>query len=172
MNITIESFHPKVAEKKIDLLLLKRAFLVHQSVPEFVSSGAPPTTEEELRQRLNGKRDATLFIAEMHDSQTTQLIDVGYLLAYKHPKSKFGDKAMYLDLVGVTPEFRKYGVFKTMEDELATWAKEKGYQSILVKTWRVREAMQAALTKLGYKQTEVQPRQNPQEDRLLYEKEL
>ncbi|MFH1450415.1 MAG: GNAT family N-acetyltransferase [archaeon] len=92
----------------------------------------------------------------------------GFIVGY----DKFGDGSFYCWMAGVNPEFRQKGVMKAMMDYQKNWAKEKGYDTIKIKTRNSRREMLSYLVKEGFYLTSVEQRETIEENRINFEKNL
>jgi len=92
----------------------------------------------------------------------------GYVVGY----DKYGNGSFYCWMAGVNPKFRRMGVLKVLINYQNRWAKKNGYRKIRVKTRNNRREMLAYLIRYGYYFTEVDRRENIEENRILLEKEL
>ncbi len=92
----------------------------------------------------------------------------GYLVGY----DKFGDGSFYCWMARVNPLFRRRGILKALMDYEDTWAKERGYQKIKIKTRNNRREMLAYLVKYGFFFTEVVQHPKREDNRILLEKDL
>ena len=92
---------------------------------------------------------------------------VGYSVGYRFKEGSF-----YVWMAGVTPEYRRKGVFTALSGYLEKWAKDKEYKSIKIKTWNKRREMRILLVKLGYDIVGFEKKLDVQENRLMHEKLL
>jgi len=116
-------------------------------------------SKEYFTERYAGKEH--LIIVAYADEQPA-----GYIVGY----NKFSDGSFYCWMAGVNPSFRGQGVLKALMDYEENWAREKGYSKIKIKTRNNRREMLAYLVKYGFYLIEVQPRENVEENRILFEK--
>lgn len=130
-------------------------------IPEFVNGPDGLYSLQQLAERIAGKRH--LIIVAYCGSE-----EAGYIVAYEMPNCG----SFYCWMAGVIPEFRQKGILKAMMDYLFQWAKNEGYVKIQIKTRNSRRAMLSYLVKYGFFFTEVIPRPNIQENRILLEKPL
>jgi len=128
---------------------------VHRQIPEFFDT---PTDKLYGYERFKDRK--TLFlIAYMANTA------VGYLIAYDRHK----DKSFYCWITGVVPEARNKGVLSAMMNYLFKWAYTNGYGMIKVKSRNERREMNAYLIKRGFFFTNIEPRDDVKDHRILLE---
>jgi ribosomal protein S18 acetylase RimI-like enzyme len=92
----------------------------------------------------------------------------GYMVSY----DKSNDDSFYCWMVGVNPLFRRLGILKKLMAYMEKWAKQQGYQKIMIKTRNNRREMLSFLVKDGFNFTEVQGQLRIKDNRILLEKVL
>src|SRR5260221_3521222 len=115
--------------------LIEEIIELRNKIPEFDL----PFDKSHFDNRYKGKEKLYL-IAEQLD------VKVGFVVAY----DRDGDGSFYCWLAGVTPEYRKHGVFSLLMSHMDKWAKEKGYNKIKVKTHNKFRQMLLYLVKNGF----------------------
>ncbi|MDD4938328.1 MAG: GNAT family N-acetyltransferase [Candidatus Shapirobacteria bacterium] len=95
-------------------------------------------------------------------------LPVGYLVSYDRDK----DGSFYCWMAGVDPKFRQLGVLTELMKHLFQWAKNHNYLKIKIKTRNNRREMLAFLVKFGFNFTEVEPRADINNNRIMLEKYL
>lgn len=88
-------------------------------LPEFEK----PYGREEFEERLKGKRHLILICYYYG-------MPIGFKLGY----DRYSDGSFYSWLGGVLPGFRRNGVADRLQIRQESWAKEQGFQRVLVKT--------------------------------------
>ena len=73
-------------------------------------------------------------------------------------------------MTGVNPLFRRLGILNKLMQHLQDWARNHGYNKIIIKTRNNRREMLSYLVKTGYNFTEVQPQSSIEDNRILLEK--
>ncbi len=144
----------KISVKEVPI---EEAVKVNSTIIEFDESYSKNYFEE----RYNGKTHL-IIVAYVDDKPT------GYIVGY----DRFNDGSFYCWMAGVDPKFRKMGVLKALMDYEEKWAKNKGYGKIRIKTRNNRREMLAYLVKYGFLLTEVESRDNIEENRILFEKKI
>lgn len=138
---------------------LEEAFAVHQRVPEF---------------QVHFPYDLNVFHERTKQRKTVSLVaevegePAGYVVAYDRDE----DGTFYCWMAGVDPSFRRMGVLLALMDYLQTWAKREGYTAVRIKTRNHRREMLAFLVKHGFHFVAVESHPDPQDNRVLLEKEL
>ncbi|GLR74536.1 GNAT family N-acetyltransferase [Aliivibrio sifiae] len=107
---------------------------VDHQIPEFDARN----TKEKLSSKLNGLEHLILIAFENEQP-------VAYKLGYQRSVTEF-----YSWLGGVIPNTRKKGIATQLRLTQEQWAKEKGYQSISVKSMNRYPAMLQLLISSGY----------------------
>lgn len=136
---------------------IEEAVKVNASIVEF---GAE-YPKEHFEERYKDKKH--LIIVGYVDDQPA-----GYIVGY----DKFNDGSFYCWMAGVNPNFRKMGLLKALMQYEDIWAKEHGYHTIRIKTRNNRREMLSYLIKYGFYLTEVEQRENIEENRIMLEKKL
>lgn len=93
---------------------------------------------------------------------------VGYLIGY----DRYQDSSFYCWMAGVNPKLRRKGILKEMMNHMNDWARNKNYSKIKIKTRNNRREMLSYLVKYGFQLIEVFPKDNIEENRILFEKPL
>ena len=133
------------------------AYAVACEIPEF---GNQAYDLEEYRKRLVNTYH---ILIGFHQNQP-----VGFKAGYQ----RGSEGQFYSWMGGVIPAFRKYGLAKELALKQEAWAREKGYKSIWFKTRnRNREMLHFAINH-GFNVTEVQPKPNIEDYRIILEKSL
>ncbi len=107
-------------------------------------------------------KDKLIIVAYIDNHPT------GYIVGY----DRFEDGSFYCWMAGVNPRFRKLSVLKALMNYENAWAKEKGYNTIKIKTRNNRREMLSYLIKYGFAFTEVIQYPDIDNNRILLEKEL
>lgn len=136
---------------------IKEAVAVNAKIIEF----GEPYDKDYFEKRYAGK-DKLILVAYVGDQPA------GYIVAY----DKFGDGSLYCWMAGVDPQFRRMGILRAMMDHQDGWAKKKGYKKIKIKTRNNRREMLAYFVKHGFLFTEVQPKSDINDNRIILEKNL
>ena len=137
---------------------IENAMKVHAQIPEFTETLPDKKYFEE---RYNGK---THLILCAYENKTP----VGYVIAY----DKFADGSFYCWMAGVIPEFRKHGALTALIKHLFIWAKDNGYEKIKIKTRNDKRDMLRFLVKNGFSFTDVEQRENINDNRIELEKDI
>ncbi|MDF2157320.1 GNAT family N-acetyltransferase [Algoriphagus sp. CAU 1675] len=141
-----------IREASLDELLW-----MHQQIPEFPGKASLDFYADRLKHRL--------FLALVAESK-------GELLGFKVGYQSDNPNVFYSWMGGVRPEFRKFGVADALAECQETWAKEKGFKSIFLKTRNRFPAMIAFGLKRGFKIMEVIPKGGVEDYRIVMQKEL
>ena len=128
-----------------------------KNIPEF-SDGY---TEEEYYKRMKGKAPLILMAF-------TEGVAAGFKVGY----DKFGDGSFYSWMGGVISEFRQMGIAQKLAQCQEEIVKEKGYQSIKMKTRNHLKTMLLFALSNGFLITGVEPREELKDYRILLEKKL
>lgn len=107
-------------------------------------------------------RSKLIIVAYVND------FPAGYIVAYDRDQ----DGSFYCWMAGVDPAFRRQGVLKKLMEYQDKWAVEHDYKKNKVKTRNTRREMLAYLVKYGYYFTNVELRDNIQDNRISLEKNL
>ncbi len=113
---------------------INKVIYICNSIPEF----AHKTTAQEIHNRIKGK-DYDFIIINENDKPA------GFLIAYKLNK-----KTYYNWLMGVLPVFRRKGYGRKLIEQFESFARERGYTSVQVKTMDKFKEMQHLLAGLKY----------------------
>lgn len=138
---------------------LEDVFVVHESIPEFVSEF--PYTLDTFYERTEGK--AMLCLLGCMDDKP-----VGYIVAY----DRDNDGSFYCWMAGVDPAFRRNGVLSTLMSYLEQWTVQHGYNPLRIKTRNNRREMLSFLIRNDFLCTGVEPNEDVQENRITFEKPL
>jgi ribosomal protein S18 acetylase RimI-like enzyme len=124
-------------ENKIEIkeIPIEEAIKIQETIPEFDEN----RTKEIYEKRYGGKEK--LIIAAY-----VNYVPVGFSVWYK----KFDDGSIYLWMAGVSPQFRRQGIFRAMLEYGISWAKSRGYKSVRIKTRNHRREMLSFLVENGY----------------------
>lgn len=142
-----------VKEEKIEIVLG-----VHSHIPEFIATKPDKMYFED---RYRGKKKIILCAYQ-------EEIPVGYLIAY----DKYKDSSFYCWMAGVIPEYRNNGALTALMEHLFLYARENGYTKIKIRTRNNRRNMLRFLVKNGFDFTEVEKKENRQENRINLEKDV
>ena len=93
---------------------------------------------------------------------------VGYLTAYDRDH----DGSIYIWMGGVSPKYRKRGVFRELYKEFLSWTMDQGFKKIKIKTRNDKRAMLSFLVKEGFNFVLVEEKPNMLDNRIHLEKEL
>lgn len=144
----------KIAIKEVPI---EDAVKANLTIPEFEERYNKDYFEDRY------KNKETLIIAAYFGKKPA-----GYLIGY----DRFSDRSFYCWMTGVVPKFRKKGILKAMMDYEETWAKNRGYNKIKIKTRNKRREMLIYLAKYGFYFTGVEAYPNIEENRILAEKKI
>lgn len=126
-------------------------------IPEFDN----PYNKEVYEQRLNGKI-FLIAIAEIN----------GQLAGFKVGYDKFGSKTFYTWMGGVLPDYRNAGVARALAKFQEQFAKNEGFETVLLKTRNRHKAMLHFALNSGFQIIEVESRPDVSENRILLKKSL
>jgi ribosomal protein S18 acetylase RimI-like enzyme len=132
---------------------------VNSKIIEFTEP--TPIDKNYFEKRYTGK-EKLILLAHV-DNQPA-----GYLVGY----DEYNDGSFYCWMAGVDPKFRKMGVLTSLMDYENTWAKEKGYNKIKIKTRNYRREMISFLVKHDFLFTKVEEQPSAEENRIYLEKSL
>jgi ribosomal protein S18 acetylase RimI-like enzyme len=135
---------------------LKEAESVHLEIPEF--------TENYLQKydtKVDG-RECLILIASLDHE------DVGYMVSY----NRYDDGSFYIWMTGVAPSARRKGILGKMVSETVSYAKEKGYTTIKIRTRNNRREMLFFLVKNGFNFLKVSSYETVLDNRILLEKDI
>lgn len=135
---------------------LKAAVELSKQLPEFED----PYTIDEYATRL--KENSLVLTAYIDDKP------VGFKIGY----DRFKDGSFYSWMGGILPEFRKQGVADKLADHQEKWARERGYQTIRLKTRKKHKAMLEFSSKREFVITEKIPKIPKAETLIWMEKKL
>lgn len=112
-----------------------------------------------LQHHLHDKQDVICLAASLGAKIA------GCLIGYRDP---IAPGSFYGWIAGVINEHRHEGLLSKLHESLIQnlTVSHPSYQYITARTWRKREIMISAFKRLGYELVSVEPRDNPQEDRL------
>ncbi len=136
---------------------LEDALKIDSQIEEFQGK----TSKEWYRERLDNN-EHLIIVAYLQDEPA------GFLIGYDRHK----DGSFYCWMAGVPPAYRKRGVLKAMMDYQDSWAKQKGYSMIRIKTRNKHKTMLQYLVKYGFDITGVEPKDDISENRILLEKRI
>ncbi|MFQ6614076.1 MAG: GNAT family N-acetyltransferase [Fidelibacterota bacterium] len=136
---------------------LADARTVLDRLPEFDD----PVPVSEFETRL---ADRTHLILTAYRNETPVACKIGY--------DRQEDGSFYSWLGGVLPEFRRRGIARKLLTRQESWAKQKGFVSVRVKTRLRYTAMLRFLQREGYCEIHRIERQPERETRLIFEKQL
>ena len=91
----------------------------------------------------------------------------GYMISYEDERYP---NSFYLWMAGVNPESRGKGVLRALMQYQEDWAKEKGYEKLVLKTRNARREMLGYLVKYGWNFIEVIPKDKVENTEILAEK--
>lgn len=128
-----------------------------RSIPEFDN----PHCRDVYEQRLKGKRHL-IAVAEI-DKELT-----GFKVGY----DKFGNSSFYSWMGGVLPAFRKMGVAAALASFQENYAKEQGFDAVILKTRNRHKNMLLFALKSGFEIIEVETKVPSKENRILLKKKL
>ena len=146
----------KIMSLTISHVTLDEIVSLYHRIPEFTL----PVDNAALQQRI-GASAACALIAYVGEKPA------GFKLGYALDKDTF-----YSWLGGVLPAYRRDGVAQALLEAQETWAKEKGYKSISVKTRNSFPAMLMMLIKNGYQVIELEKKGEVVDYRLVLRKTL
>ena len=128
-----------------------------ESIPEFID----PYSEEVYKQRL-ANVPHLILVAEKQGKV------IGVKVGYEREQ----DGSFYSWMGAVSKPFRGLGIATKLADEQETWAIEKGYSSIRMKTRFKLTEMQQFNIGRGYRILKIEERQPKEESVILMEKEI
>ncbi len=136
---------------------LNDAIFVSEHIPEFDN----PYPKSEYKKRLVGVQHIILTAYSDHKP-------IGFKIGYK----RNNDGSFYSWMGGVLPEYRKSGIAAILADHQETWAKNKGYKTIRLKTRSKHQAMLSFSLKRGFTITARIPKEPAEESRIILNKPL
>jgi GNAT superfamily N-acetyltransferase len=142
----------KIREAKISEVL---------SIVQTVSELDEIEDEKYFSDRLDGTKHIVL-IAESEGKPA------GFVIGYDRDR----DGSFYCWLAGVNPAFRRRGIFSELMNYLVSWAKEKGYRKLKIKTRNDKRQILAYLVKNDFNFISVEQVTIVRENRIELEKEL
>ena len=152
---SLRAFEPiEITDKMIKEISIQEAIDIHNTIPEFHKKHL-----NDFEDRIKDKQ--SLVIGAFSEN-----ISAGYIIAYK----KYEDGSLYCWMAGVNPNFRKQGILKEMMDYITSWAKDKGFTKIRIKTRNSRREMLSYLIKYHYDIVEFTP--HPEDNRIVFEKKI
>lgn len=119
-----------------------------------------PYDQKHFEERISGKNH--LILVGSVDGKPA-----GYMVSYedgRYPNS------FYLWMAGVNPENRGLGVLKALMQYQEDWARETGYERLVLKTRNARREMLGYLVKYGWNFIEVIPKDKIENTEILAEK--
>lgn len=135
---------------------LEQAVSVNSTIVEFTE----PLGKAAFEARIQGKVNLVL-IGQIEGKPA------GYIVSYEDDRYP---NAFYVWMGGVDPQFRGMGVLKAMMHYQEIWAKEKGYEKLVLKTRNGRREMLSYLAGNGFNFTEVIPKGKIEDTEILTEK--
>lgn len=150
---------PQIKLKRISLA---EAVKIDAKIPEF--KDRKHETREWFERRVKDRKEEDILLLGVYIANS----QAGYLIAY----DRYKDGSIYCWLAAVVPEFRREGILTLMMEYLETWAKEKGYKRIKIKTKNSRREMLFNLIKSDFMFTKVVEKEKMQDYKILLEKEL
>lgn len=135
---------------------LNNIFDLHHAIPEF-----DPVAEDFFSTRLNTKK-YVVHVARVDGEKA------GYMITY----DRFSDGSAYGWMGGVVPKFRRRGVYQKMMAARMDWARENGFDRLVLKTRQHHKSMLAYLTHNDWMLFKTDPRDPPDQTRLWFEKKL
>lgn len=136
---------------------IDEAVKLSNEMPEFDK----PYVEEIYVQRLGDKKHL-IAIAEVD----------GQLAGFKVGYDKFGNSTFYTWMGGVLPQFRKKGLAKALAEFQENYARNEGYNAVILKTRNRHKNMLHFAISSGFEIIEVEPRAESSENRILLKKKL
>jgi len=96
-------------------------------------------------------------------------IPVGYIVGY----DKFQDnKSFYCWMAGVDINYRKLGILTQLMHYQISWAREKGYTILKIKTRNNRREMLSFLIKNDFYITDIEKEENINDNRIMLQKDI
>ncbi len=126
-------------------------------IPEFHN----PHDRAAYEKRILGKNHLILIAF-------VNTLPVGFKLGYQ----KFNDGSFYSWMGGVLPDYRKMGIAKSLADFQENWVIEQGYQTLKMKTRNRHTSMLLFAIGNGFKITQLDKREDIEENRIHLEKQL
>lgn len=137
---------------------IKDVVTLSNQIPELKN----PHSQEVYESRMNGKKQLVL-IAYVEEKM------IGFKVGY----DKFLDgKNFYTWMGGVLPEFRKKGIADALAKKQENWAKQNGFQNVILKTRNQHQGMLIFAIKNNFKIIEIEPKEEIDEHRILLKKNL
>ncbi len=134
---------------------IEDVLLVNATIVEFKDS----MDKKYFEDKYKGK-DNLITVAYINDNP------VGYIVWYDRDE----DSSLYCWMAGVNPEYRRLGALKKLMDFGFDWAKNKGYNTIKIKTRNNRREMLAYLVRYGFRFTNVIQYPDINDNRIELEK--
>lgn len=135
---------------------IEEAIVLHGQIPEFeegyISEKLPEIDSESI-----------LVIIASHDGE-----NVGFSICY----DKYKDGSLYIWVDGVLPKYRKFGVYKKVDEYRSEVAKSKGYKSFRIKTQNKRREMLSFLIKQGWEIITFEPAKETSESKIEFTKSI
>ena len=94
------------------------------------------------------------------------------LVGFKVGYDRFKDGSFYSWLGGVLPQYRRQRVASMLANKQEGWARERGYTSIRLKTWKKHQAMLELCIHRGFTIIEEIPKNPEIESRIWLKKQL
>ena len=94
------------------------------------------------------------------------------LVGFKVGYDRFKDGSFYSWLGGVLPQYRRQRVASMLANKQEGWARERGYTSIHLKTWKKHQAMLELCRYRGFTIIEEIPKNPETESRIWLKKQL
>tara|TARA_Y100000310_G_scaffold53462_1_gene49083 strand:+ start:111 stop:557 length:447 start_codon:yes stop_codon:yes gene_type:complete len=131
---------------------------IHLKIPELNGS---PLEKTDFERRVKDA-DHLVLTAKKDDRHA------GYMIGY----NRYGHGSMYCWMTGVVPIARKEGVLSRMMEYLESWAKERNYTHLTVKTLNDHKSMLAYLVKNGFDVIDIDHNRDTSKIGILMEREI
>lgn len=139
-------------------ITIEEAFEVHGRVLEFDELAVL----DEFIERYTGKTH--VIIGAYIENKL-----IGYIIAYDKHQDK---ERFYIWMAGVDNNYRRRGALRQMMNYVESWAKEKGFSKLAIKTRNNRREMLSFLCKNDFNFTSVETRDDVRENRIELERDI
>lgn len=138
---------------------IEEVLKVHRNIPEFYEL-IPKKDYFEDRYK---DREKLITVAYYNS------IPTGFIISY----DKFQDnESFYCWMVGVDVNYRRLGILTQLMDYQINWAKNKGYHILKIKTRNNRREMLSFLIRNGFYFTNVETKENIENNRISLQKDI
>lgn len=138
---------------------IEEVLKVHKNIPEFYDT----IPKKEYFENRYKRREKLIIVAYYNG------IPAGYIIGY----DKFQDnKSFYCWMAGVDVNYRRLGILTQLMDYQINWSKNKGYHILKIKTRNNRREMLSFLIRNGFYFTDVETKENIQNNRINLQKDI